>query len=407
MTPSENPTQSDDLLSSAHTETARHNVRCYPTVEQQAQLTIEFEACRLVYNLSVEMARHAYAQGEPYPGEKGFKKAITQWKKTTDWSWSRLASVQCLQWAAKHADSAFKHFFRRCKAKQEPGFPRFKKAAHEASATYNIVHCRWSEQTGELVLSKQKTPLKIRWDRRGTPQQAKSVTIRRDAAGRYFASFTCQKAIEQLPAATAAVGIDIGVTHALALSTGELVDAPAFLSPQRQRRLLHLQRKLARQDKKSHSRERTRKAIARLHARMADSRTTWQHKITRSLVMRFQAIAFEDLNIKAMTRSPAPQQDPATQRYLPNRSSAKARLHALMLNVAPASLRSKIEYKAKWGARQTQAVNPAYTSQKCARCGHISAENRKKTRFLCVKCGYIEHADVNAAKNILAHAFGA
>lgn len=385
--------------------TARHKVRCYPNAAQIEQLQIEFEACRVVYNLSVEMARHCHATAQKYPGQGGFKKAITGWKQQTDWPLAKQASTQCLQWAAIHADLAFQNFFRRCKQGETPGFPRFKKAGrNEASTTYNIVHCNWSAETGRLVLGKQKTPLLLNWDRRGFPVEAKSVTISRDAAGRYFASFTCQKSVTPGVETGTSVGIDIGVAHALTTSTGEHLDLPPLLSPQRQRRFVHLSRKLARQKMGSGSRERTKQALARLHARIADARQCWQDKISRQLVRDFDLIALEDLNLKSMTRAPAPKPDENNSgQYLPNRARAKARLNAAMLNVGAGELRRRIEYKALWAEKQVMPVNPAYTSQTCSVCGHAEADNRKtQDKFICQACGHTDNADVNAARNILA-----
>lgn len=384
--------------------TARHKVRCYPTAAQIEQLQIEFEACRVVYNLSVEMARHCHATGQKYPGVAGLKKAITVWKRQTGWEHARQASVQCLQWAAIHADLAFQNFFRRVKQGQTPGFPRFKKAGRsEASATYNTVHCNWNPETGRLVLGKQKTPLHLNWDRRGFPVDAKSITISRDAAGRYFASFTCQKSVTAGVETGVSVGIDVGVAHALTTSNGDHLDLPPLLSKQRQRRFVHLSRKLARQKTGSKSRQRTKQALARLHARIADARQCWQDRVSRQLVRDFDLIALEDLNLKGMTRAPAPKQDEASGQYLPNRARAKARLNAAMLNVGAGELRRRIEYKAQWAEKQVIPVNPAYTSQTCSVCGHAEADNRKtQEKFVCQACGHTDNADVNAARNILA-----
>ncbi len=388
------------------TVTARHRVRCYPTADQVRQLDIEFEASRVVYNLCIEMARHAHSIGDKYPGVYGFHRAIPVWKKQTGWDCATLASNQCLQRAAANADTAFQHFFRRVKQGGTPGFPKMKKAGRtEASATYNIVHCRWNEAAGQLALSKQNSPLRLNWDRRGIPLGSKSVTIIRDAAGRYFASFTCQREIQPHEPTGRVVGLDIGVAHAVTLSTGEHVDLPALLSPGRQRRFVHLCRKLARQEKGSNSRERTKLAIARLYARITDGRQCWQDRVSRELVDGHDLIALEDLNLQGMTRAPAPKADEETGCYLPNNARAKARLNAAMLNVGAGDLRRRIEYKAAWAGRQVVAVNPAYTSQECPACGHVDSENRKtQDKFSCVVCGHSDHADVNAARNILARA---
>lgn len=386
---------------------ARHRVRCYPTPDQIAQLEIEFEACRVVYNLSVEMASHAHRCGEKYPGTAGFNKALAVWRQTTDWPQATQACSQCQQNAIRNADTAFKNFFRRCKQGGEPGYPKFKKRGQSnASASYNTVHCVWKENTGYLKLRKMATPLKLNWDARGFPRDSKTVTIIRDAAGRYFASFTCEREVSQLPTSNSFVGIDVGVAHAVTLSTGEHIDLPPLLSPQRQRRLLHLKRQLARQKFGSHGRERTKQKIARLEARIADGRRTWQDRTSRQLVNTHGYIALENLNLRGMTKSPAPKPAEDGSHWLPNNARAKARLAKAMLNVGAYTLRQQIEYKARWAGREVFAVNPAYTSQTCAECGHVAAENRPtQSQFECQQCGHTANADVNAARNILRSAF--
>lgn len=389
---------------------ARHNVRCYPTPAQIVQLEREFEATRVVYNLCLEMARHAHRCGEKYPGKAGLKKAITGWKQRSDWEVARQASVQCLQWAAIYAHQAFKNFFRRVKKGEAPGYPRPKRPGRiAASATYNIVHCHW--QNGVLRLAKQSSSHKLNWDGRGLPVDPRSVTIRRDACGRYFASFTCVCDTSERFGGVLKTGLDLGVTNTVASTTVDeqgneqsgLMSQPVLLSPGRQRRYVRLQRKLARQQKGSNSRGRTKKAIARLAARMADGRKTWQDRVSREIVDSSAFIAVEDLKIAAMVRRPAPRPNEAGDRFMPNGARAKAGLNRALQRSALSGLRSKIEYKAKWAGVPVVAVNPAYTSRTCAMCGYEAKGNRPtQATFVCGRCGHEAHADINAARNILA-----
>jgi len=345
---------------------ARHRARCYPNAAQRAQLDIEFECARVVYNQCVAMADWCHRNELKYPGYVGFNKALAVWKGATGWNHARLASNCCQQNATLAAHKAFVNFFRRVRQGEgAPGYPKMKKdGAAEASVTYNVAELktRWNPQTGILTLTKQKEPLKINWDRRGFPQGAKSVTVIRDAAGRYFVSFTCQRRISRAPGTGASVGIDIGArsdgTNAVARSDAQAPEGiPVFLSPGRQRRFLRLKRKLARQTRQrrvngrkvwSNSRQRTKRAIARLEARIADARRCWQDGVSRRLVRDYDLIAVEDLNIKGMTKAPAPKVDETSGRYLPNRARAKAKLARNMLNVGAYTLRRQIEYKALW-----------------------------------------------------------
>jgi putative transposase len=196
------------------------------------------------------------------------------------------------------------------------------------------------------------------------------------------------------PGTGAVAGIDRGVAASAALSTGELLHAPR-LSPGRRRRLVLLQRRLARAERGSNRRTAVKLAIARLTAREADGRKDWCEKVSTDLARRFDTIAVEDLKIADMTRSAkGTLAEPGTN------VRQKAGLNREISRSGWGLLVTRLEQKAPG---RVQKVNPAYTSQRCSACGHVDRDSREsQARFRCTSCGFAGHADVNAAINIAA-----
>jgi transposase len=186
--------------------------------------------------------------------------------------------------------------------------------------------------------------------------------------------------------------VDRGVVVAAALSTGELLCCPQPPVAQR-RRLLRLQRKLARAQRGSNRRLRVKTAIAALKARQADRRKDWVEKTSTDLARRFDLIRVEDLKIRNMTRSAK-----GTRDHPGRRVRAKAGLNRSILASGWGLLVARLEQKA---AGRVERINPAFTSQRCSVCGHVAADSREnQALFVCVACHYTSHADVNAARNI-------
>jgi putative transposase len=234
--------------------------------------------------------------------------------------------------------------------------------------------------------------VRFRWSR--TVPRAKSYRVRMDPAGRWHVAFAAVPNPIEAPGTGVVVGVDRGVAVSAALSTGEMLTCPR-LSPYRQRRLRRLRRKLARAQRQSNRRARVKLAIARLKAREADSRKDWAEKLSTDLTRRFDVIRVEDLHVGNMTRS--------AQGTLaePGRNvRAKAGLNREILASGWGVLVRRLEQKAPG---RIEKINPAFTSQRCSACGHVSGDNRKSQAvFTCSACRYHCHADVNAAKNIAA-----
>jgi len=204
-------------------------------------------------------------------------------------------------------------------------------------------------------------------------------------------AFACTAALPSpfpVPGTGEVVGVDRGVAVSAALSTGELLHVPR-LSPGRQRRLVLLQRRLARSQPGSRHRKITRRAIARLKAGEADARKDWCEKVSTDLARWFDVIRVEDLRIQGTARS------------------AKGTVGQPGRNVAAKAGLNREIMRSGWGLLvrrlEAKAVTSAYTSQRCSGCGYIAAGNRKSQAvFACLACAATLNADVNAARNIAA-----
>ena len=138
--------------------------------------------------------------------------------------------------------------------------------------------------------------------------------------------------------------------------------------------------------------------LSRLHARIARQRADWLHKLSTQLVSEHPVIAIEDLKVSMMSASAK-----GTAAKPGKKVRQKAGINRGILDAAWGEFTRQLGYKTQWRGGQTILVNPAYTSQRCAACGHTDSGNRKtQSSFICLACGHAEHADVNAAKNILA-----
>jgi putative transposase len=224
------------------------------------------------------------------------------------------------------------------------------------------------------------------------PAGWKSYRITRDRAGRWHLAFAVVPEAVPGPGTGEVVGVDRGVSIAVALSSGQRT-SPGRLAAKEAERLLRLQRRLARAQKGSNRRAAVRTAIAGLKVREADRRRDWVEKTSTDLARRFDVIGVEDLNTHGMTRSAR-----GTAAKPGRNVAAKAGLNRGILANGWGALVTRLEQKAPG---RVQRVNPAYTSQTCNACQHIARESRKnQTDFACVACGHQDNADVNAARNI-------
>ncbi|NUS31191.1 MAG: IS200/IS605 family element transposase accessory protein TnpB [Streptomyces sp.] len=352
--------------------------RFYPTDEQAAELSRTFGCVRLVYNKALEERTRAWYGEQRRISYVQSSAALTQWKKTEELAFLTEVSSVPLQQALRHLQTAFANFFAK-RAK----YPRYKsRKKSRASAEYTRSAFTWRE--GKLTLAKMAAPLDIRWSR-PLPAGAEptTVTVSRDAAGRWFVSLLCEDTVTAAPAAHAAVGLDAGITSLVTLSTGEKVTNPRHERRDRAR-LARAQRELSRKAKGSPNREKARRKVAKIHARIADRRRDFLHKLTSRIVHENQVVVIEDLTVRNLLKN--------------------GKLARAISDAAWTDLRSMLEYKCAWYGRELVVIDRWFPSSKlCGACGTVTGKLPLNVReWTCGHCGAVHDRDVNAARNILA-----
>ncbi|WP_406224010.1 RNA-guided endonuclease InsQ/TnpB family protein [Streptomyces canus] len=272
--------------------------RFYPTGVQAAELSRTFGCVRLVYNKALEERTRAWYGEQRRLSYVQSSAALTAWKKTGELAFLAEVSSVPLQQALRHLQTAFGNFFAK-RAK----YPRYKsRKKSRASAEYTRSAFTWRD--GQLTLAKMADPVDIRWSRplpEGT--EPTTVTVSRDAAGRWFVSLLCEDSIAPAAATTTtAVGLDAGITSLVTLSTGEKVANPKHERRDRAR-LARAQRELSRKAKGSANREKARRRVAKVHARIADRRRDFLHKLSTRLVRENQTVVIEDLTVRNLLKN--------------------------------------------------------------------------------------------------------
>ena len=366
--------------------------RLLPSPVQEAVLQDYCAHARYVWNLAVEQHSHWRPGRRSAPGYVEQSRQLTQAR--AEHAWLREGSQTVQQQALRDFAQAMAAFF----DPQNPaGRPSWRKAGRDEGFRIVGRGRQWdvrrvSRKVGQVWVPKAGW-VRFRWSR-AVPPGVKSYRVTRDRAGRWHVAFAVVPRPVTAPGNGEVIGIDRGIAVAAALSTGELLHVPGLTSQER-KRLLHLQRKLARARRGSNRRGRVKLAIARLKARETDRRKDWAEKVSTDLARRFDVIRVEDLKIANMSRSAKGSME------RPGRNvRAKARLNQGILRSGWGLLVRRLQDKAPG---RVEKINPAYTSQTCSGCGHRDPESREsQSRFRCRACGLTVHADVNAARNIAA-----
>ncbi|MFE4961502.1 RNA-guided endonuclease InsQ/TnpB family protein [Streptomyces sp. NPDC056660] len=352
--------------------------RFHPTDEQAAELSRTFGCVRLVYNKALEERTRAWYGEQRRISYVQSSAALTQWKKTEELAFLTEVSSVPLQQALRHLQGAFANFF--AKRARYPHFKSRKKS--RASAEYTRSGFTWRD--GRLTMAKTAEPLDICWSR-PLPEGAEpsTVTVSRDSAGRWFVSLLCEDTISPAPATDAAIGLDAGITSLLSLSTGEKIANPKHERRDRER-LAKVQRELSRKQKGSNNREKARRRVARVHARIADRRRDFLHKLSTRLVRENQTVVIEDLTVRNLLKN--------------------GRLARAISDAAWTELRSMLEYKCAWYGRELVVIDRFFPSSKlCGNCGTVRVKLPLNMReWTCECCGTVHDRDGNAARNILA-----
>ena len=347
------------------------------------------ESARL-YNASLEEWRWAYRAGVRVSLYSQYRELTAI--RAEDEFWGGV-SIQVSRGVLRRADRARQAFYRRVKAGEKPGYPRFKSGRRWhtielANVTASMVKTRGNYSAihvkGLPVIRLRKGQVLPDGD-----LKALTLTLR---GRRLFVNMTYEV---ELVESDGAVGIDMGVSDRLTLSNGETVRRRRKPN----KKLSRAQRRLSACRKGSHRWRKRRAVLANQQHRERVRNRNECHRITTELVRRFGLIAVEDLQIKNMTASAR-----GTIEEPGRNVAAKTGLNRSITEQSWGLIRNQLHYKAAWAGRELVVVDPRFTSQRCSRCGAVSAANRQGKRYNCAGCGMTEDADVNAARNILSSA---
>ncbi len=355
-----------------------YKFRFYPTPEQENLLRRTLGCVRLVYNKALAERTTAWYELQERVSYKQTSAMLTNWKKQEDLDFLTQVSCVPLQQGLRHLQTAFTNFF-----SGRAKYPNFKKKRNGGSAEFTKSAFKW--RNGQVYLAKCCEPLPIRWSRQ-LPQNCvpSTITVKLDPSGRWSVSVRINDTRDlKLKSVTKQVGIDLGVTSLVTTSDGEKITNPKNLN-KLHKKLRLAQKSLCRKTKGSNNYQKARLKVAKIHAKIKDSRLDYTHKLTTQLIRENQTIVVEDLAVKNMVKN-----------------------HKLARAISDANwgeIVRQLEYKAQWYGRQLIKIDRYFPSSKrCSNCGHVVEKLPLNIReWDCPECGSHHDRDINASINILA-----
>ncbi|MGK5446614.1 RNA-guided endonuclease InsQ/TnpB family protein [Streptomyces radiopugnans] len=388
-----------------------------PTARQTVALGEMLQDHCSLYNAALQERRDAYRHASKITVRYGDQSAQLKEIRAFDPERQGRWSFSSQQATLRRLDKAFAAFFRRVKAGQTPGYPRFKGVGYFDTVTFprDGDGCRWNS-----IPCDAQTRVRLQGvghvrvhQHRPVQGRVKTISVKREGR-RWYAVLACdQVPAEELPDTGRSAGIDLGVTHFLTTSSGEHIANPCFLQATADD-LAAAQRHLATFPRRTRQRTKRHRAaarkVARLHAKIRRRRLDFHHKTARALIAENDVIAHERLNTAGMTKSPAPKPDPDNDgAFLANGAAAKARLNKSILDAGWGRFLGILANKAESAGRRVIPVDPRNTSITCppslGGCGHVDRNNRvTQATFQCTACGFAANADHAGAANILDRA---
>ena len=346
-------------------------------------------ACRFVFNRALARQNENHEAGNKYIPYGKMASWLVEWKNATETQWLKGAPTQPLQQSLKDLERAYKNFFQ-----NRAAFPRFKKRGQNDVFRYPQ-GVKLDQENSRIFLPK------LGWMRYRNSRQVtgvvKNVTVSQSCGKWYISIQTESEVSTPVHPSASMIGLDAGVAKLATLSDGTVFE-PVNSFQKNQKTLARLQRQLSRKVKFSNNWQKQKRKIQRLHSRIANIRRDYLHKVTTTVSKNHAMIVIEDLKVSNMSKSAA-----GTVSQPGRNVRAKSGLNRSILDQGWYEMRRQLEYKQLWRGGQVLAVPPAYTSQRCACCGHTAKENRlSQSKFRCQVCGYTANADVNGARNILA-----
>ena len=377
-----------------------------PTVGQQQALSEMLRDHCSLYNGALQERRDAYRHASKttvrYGDQSGQLKEIRASDPEGQGRWSFSSQQATLH----RLDKAFAAFFRRIKAGDKPGYPRFRGMNWFDTVDFpkDGDGCRWDATPHDPVTRVRFQGVghvKVNQHRR-VVGKVKTVSVKREGKRWYVILTAEQTEPEPLPKTGSVVGIDLGIANFLADSGGDFVANPRH-GRKAAAKLEAAQQALSRCKRRSNRRRKRVQRVADLHRKVRRQRLDHAHKTALDLVRQHDFIAHEDLKIRNMVKAPAPKSDPGQPgSFLPNNAAAKAGVNKSISDAGWGVFLTILHAKAESAGREVIAVDPRNTSRTCPACGHIAAENRTtQDTFHCVSCGHTAHADTVGAVNVL------
>ena len=361
-----------------------------PNGAQQRDMRRFAGSCRFVYNKTLALQQSHHEAGGKFIGYVALAKHLTDWRHSSETPWLKEAPCHPLQHALKDLDRAYQNFFAK-----RADFPRFKRKGRGESLRYPDPKQFEIDQANSRI----KLP-KLGWMRyrksRDIAGVARNITLS-ESGGKWYASIQTKQELPQpVPAATTAIGIDVGIARFATLSDGRCI-APLNSFKQHQLRLARYQRRMARKIKFSKNWKKAKVNVQKIHTAIANARKDFLHKTSTTISQNHALVCIEGLQVRNMSRSAKGSREQPGKRV-----RQKAGLNRCILDQGWAEFRRQLAYKMDWSGGLLLAVPAHHTSQTCPSCGHVAAENRRtQQQFQCVACRHTAHADVVGAINVL------
>ena len=352
-----------------------YKYRIYPTENQKQQLAVFFGSCRFVYNLGLETKIQAWVSAK-----KNYTciDLANQMKvlKDTEAPWLSDCPSQTLQMSLRNLDNAYTKFFK------GGDFPKFKNKYSKQSIQFPQ-GTKTDFNNSTIFLPKLKlVSVEFHREFKG---EVKTVTVSKTTTNKYFVSILVDNQVniprrKKIKEQTT-VGIDVGIKTLAVLSDGTIFENKKWLRKAKQN-LRVQQRSLDKKKKvKGANYEKQRLVVARLHERIKNQREDYLHKISTSIIKRYDTVVLEDLNIKGMMSN-----------------------HKLAYAIGEMGwykFNTMLEYKAEWYGKNIIRIGRFEPSSKCcSSCGAINKEITLKDRVWTCKCGISHNRDINASINV-------
>ena len=341
-----------------------------------------FGCARVVFNDGLRARQDAHEAGLPYLTDAELSARLAAAKATPERVWLGEVSSVVLQQALADLNAAYRKFFDSIIGQRKGpkvGPPQFRSRKDTRQAVRFTRNARFLVTPGGKLRLPKIGDVPVRWSR-SLPSQPSSVTVIKDSAGRYFASFVIQTEPDALAETEPVIGIDLGLTHFVVLSDGRKIGSPRFLR-RAEKKLKRAQRVLSRKQKGSKNRDKAKIKVARAHARVADARRDFCHQLSTRLIRDNQAVAVEDLAVTGFART---------------------RMAKSVHDAGWSAFAAMLEYKARlYGRRFHRIGRFEPTSQVCSACGAKDGPKPLHVRtWQCRECGAWLDRDVNAAVNV-------